>query len=128
MQMNIEINDTNSIGSVQQAFNSMFPYLKIEFFTNLKSVSGRLHRKIVDKYIQTFGEYKKTKSKESIIINSQMTLSDLDNQLQNEFGLSVKLYRYSGRLWLETTVTDSWTLEQQNKEGEALSFRNGDVG
>lgn len=126
--MNIEIHDTNSISSVQQAFNSMFPYLKIEFFTNLKSVSGRFQRKVIEKYIQTFGEHKKTDSFDSIVISPEMTIADLDQQLQTAFGMSVKLYRYSGRLWLETSVTDSWTLEQQNKEGEALSFRNGDVG
>jgi hypothetical protein len=126
--MNIEIHDTNSLSSVQQAFNSMFPYLKIEFFTNLKSVSGRFQRKVIEKYIQTFGEHKKTDSIDPIVISPEMTIADLDQQLQTAFGMSVKLYRYSGRLWLETSVTDSWTLEQQNKEGEALSFRNGDVG
>lgn len=126
--MNIEIHDTNSISSVQQAFNSMFPYLKIEFFTNLKSVSGRFQRKVIEKYIQTFGEHKKTDSFDSIVISPEMTIADLDQQLQTAFGMSVKLYRYSGRLWLETSVTDNWTLEQQNKEGQALSFRNGDVG
>jgi hypothetical protein len=126
--MNIEIHDTNSLSSVQQAFNSMFPYLKIEFFTNLKSVSGRFQRKVIEKYIQTFGEHKKTDSSDPIVITPEMTIADLDQKLQTAFGMSVKLYRYSGRLWLETSVTDSWTLEQQNKEGEALSFRNGDVG
>jgi hypothetical protein len=126
--MNIEIHDTNSLSSVQQSFNSVFPYLKIEFFTNLKSVSGRFQRKVIEKYIQTFGEHKKTDSFDPIVISPEMTIADLDQQLQTAFGMSVKLYRYSGRLWLETSVTDSWSLEQQNKEGEALSFRNGDVG
>ncbi len=126
--MNIEIHDTNSLSSVQQAFNSMFPYLKIEFFTNLKSVSGRFQRKVIEKYIQTFGQHKKTDSIDPIVISPEMTIADLDQQLQTAFGMSVKLYRYSGRLWLETSVTDNWTLEQQNKEGQALSFRNGDVG
>ena len=126
--MNIEINDTTSLHSVQQSFNNLFPFLKIDFYVNLKSVSGRFHRKIVDKCIQSFGEFKYSSAHQPIIITPQMTVADLDHQLQDEFGMSVKLYRYSGRLWLETSVTDSWTLEQQNKEGEALSFRNGDVG
>jgi hypothetical protein len=32
-----------------------------------------------------------------------------------------QVYRKSGKIWLETTVTDSWTLEEQNKQGESLS-------
>jgi hypothetical protein len=33
----------------------------------------------------------------------------------------VQVFRKSGKVWLETTVTDGWTLEEQNLQGEALS-------
>jgi hypothetical protein len=33
----------------------------------------------------------------------------------------VQVFRQSGRVWLETTRTDDWTLAEQNKQGEELS-------
>jgi hypothetical protein len=30
----------------------------------------------------------------------------------------MQLFRNSGKIWLETGATDSWSLEDQNKEGE----------
>ena len=37
------------------------------------------------------------------------------------YGLGVQVFRKSGNVWLETTVTDSWTLKEQNDQGESLS-------
>jgi hypothetical protein len=50
-----------------------------------------------------------------------MTVTELESRFNTIYGLSVQLFRKSGRAWLETTVTDGWTLEEQNNEGEALS-------
>ena len=34
------------------------------------------------------------------------------------FGLSAQVFRLSGDVWLETTSTDNWTLEEQNSTGQ----------
>jgi hypothetical protein len=54
-------------------------------------------------------------------IEPQMTVLDLDQQFQKAYGIGVLVYRRSGKVWLETTLTDAWTLEEQNWQGEALS-------
>jgi hypothetical protein len=41
--------------------------------------------------------------------------------LWQEFGLCVQVFRKSGNHWIETSLTNSWTLEQQNREGFELS-------
>jgi hypothetical protein len=56
-----------------------------------------------------------------IIISKQTLVSDLEHQFENDFGLYVQVFRKSGRIWLETTATDNWTLEQQNEEGKSLN-------
>jgi hypothetical protein len=33
----------------------------------------------------------------------------------------VQVLRKSGKAWLEATITDGWTLEEQNIQGEDLS-------
>lgn len=58
----------------------------------------------------------------SIIITPELTVSELVKQITNSYQLEIQLYRKSGRIWLETSATDSWTLEMQNKQGEALNF------
>jgi hypothetical protein len=45
----------------------------------------------------------------------------LEGHFSDIYGLDVSIYRQSGKAWLETSATDSWTLAQQNKMGEELS-------
>ncbi len=40
-------------------------------------------------------------------------------------GLKVKVYRRFCNVWIEATLTEEWTLEQQNTEGQLLSELNG---
>jgi hypothetical protein len=53
-----------------------------------------------------------------------MSVAELEQQFSDVYGLSVQIFRQSGKAWLETTVTDKWTLEKQNEQGKALSARN----
>ncbi|MEI9910895.1 MAG: hypothetical protein WDO71_15215 [Bacteroidota bacterium] len=50
-----------------------------------------------------------------------MTVGQLEDIFQKQFGLQVQVSRRSGTLWLETTMTDNWTLKQQNDHGRELS-------
>ena len=52
-----------------------------------------------------------------------MTVANLENDFDAIYGLAVHVFRKSGKVWLETTVTDNWTLEEQNRQGELLSSR-----
>jgi hypothetical protein len=57
----------------------------------------------------------------TIELSDYMTVGELENILRTEFGLSAQVSRKSGILWLETTMTDKWTLKQQNDHGKELS-------
>jgi hypothetical protein len=46
---------------------------------------------------------------------------ELECLFEDQFGLFVQVFRRSGNLWLETTVTDSWSLQKQNEQGKELS-------
>ena len=50
-----------------------------------------------------------------------MTVGELENIFKDQFGANVQVSRKSGSLWLETTLTDKWTLLQQNEQGKELS-------
>ena len=49
------------------------------------------------------------------------TVHDLETGFRERFGLSVHVFRKSGNLWIETTMTENWTLKQQNEHGMEIS-------
>lgn len=121
--MKIRINDSISLLSFQEEFNRMFPYLKINFFTISNKSTGVFTRKLMDKCTRNFGEFRIANEINEIIITPDTTVSDLETKLNSTYNLSAQVYRNSGRIWLETNATDSWTLEEQNRQGEDLSLK-----
>lgn len=119
--MKIIINDRRKIFAIQEDFNTMFPYLKLEFFAKPHKIGGPSAKKFMKSSSKTLGECRTIHKKGTITITPKMTVSDLEQNFADTFGLSVQVFRKSGKVWLETTVTDSWTLEEQNRQGEALS-------
>jgi hypothetical protein len=116
----VDIHKEQTISGAQKQFNEAFPFLKIEFFRQ-PPVSGKGNAKnkmiVYDlklEEIQTKNKSGKIKLIESITVN------ELENLFEKNFGLYVQVFRKSGRIWLETTATDNWTLGQQNEEGRSL--------
>jgi hypothetical protein len=40
----------------------------------------------------------------------------VENAFEEMYGLSVQVFRKSGNTWLQTTTSDSWTLNEQNQK------------
>jgi hypothetical protein len=57
---------------------------------------------------------------ENIDFNGQTTVWELEQEFEKKFGLHIQVFRKSGSIWLETTATDNWSLEQQNEQGKFL--------
>ena len=118
-----EIDENKKLFMIQEEFNNAFPYLKLAFFMR----SGRLEsdfilaRWLFNQTNKTLKECRTLISNLHVTIEPQMTVLDLDQQFQKAYGIGVLVYRRSGKVWLETTLTDAWTLEEQNWQGEALS-------
>ena len=49
-----------------------------------------------------------------------MKINEVEVLLQYQFGLPAQVLRKSGNLWLETRMTQHWTLRQQNEHGYEL--------
>lgn len=119
--MELVINETKTVGEIQKAFNKRFPYLKISFFKKPHAAGeasplSEMHH--VDELIKDI----RHKDKNGIIsIDGDMQVNQLEMLFQEVFGLSVQIFRKSGENWLQTTTTDSWTLNQQNIKGKEMS-------
>lgn len=119
--MKLLINDHRKIFAIQEDFDILFPYLKLEFFSKPQRVGSIPSGKPIKHPSKTLGECRVIHNKGKLTVTSQMTVSELVNNFSDVYGLTVKIFRKSGKAFLETTVTDKWTLEEQNKQGEELS-------
>jgi hypothetical protein len=119
--MKIQINDHRKIFAVQEEFSKMFPWLKIEFFSKPHKIGGPSPKTQLVPSSKTIGECRTEHDSGTITILPAMTVADLEQAFRDVYGLSVQVFRKSGKSWLETTVTDSWTLEKQNEQGKLLS-------
>lgn len=122
--MHILIDDERKISSIKREFNNLFPYLKLEFFNKLHRTGGSSAKKQIKESSATIGECRKKHNEGTLIITPLMTVADLEQAFGQLYGLSVQVFRKSGKVWLETTVTDNWSLDLQNKQGESLSNRS----
>lgn len=122
--MLIQIADNKKIYTIQEDFHQMFPYLKLEFFSKPHQAGEPSLKKQMKDNNKTLQQCRTVHNEGAITITPGMTVAELEQQFQTLYGLSVQVFRKSGKVWLETTVTDSWTLHEQNSQGEALSGPN----
>jgi len=119
--MTFKIDDNKSIATIQQEFNAMFPYLKLEFFKHAHEVHQGSSKKDMLNSSLTLKQFSKKHINGTLEIEDSMKVSDLENSFQMLFKLSAQVFRKSAGTWIETSVTDDWTLRQQNDEGKDLS-------
>lgn len=119
--MQLHIAPNRIISDIQKEFNKMFPFLKIEFFSNKSFSRSNFSAQQIISQSRKIGDTQLTKSQGDIEIAEEMKVSELENIFKNQFSLAVQVFRKSGSIWLETTMTDNWTLQQQNNHGREIS-------
>lgn len=119
----IKIEDEQEIRFIQKQFNSMFPFLKLEFFKKPHRNGEASAKALLYDNDRKIGECRLRHTEGSLEINDSMTVTELEQRFMQDYGLSVQVFRKSGSVWLETSATDAWTLRQQNEEGKDLSIK-----
>ena len=100
--MEIRIDAGEPFEETQKKFCEKYPYLKI-ICVCVDNLAGEMQEKNL-----------KSCNDCSIVINDNTTVADLINQFKELLNMTVKVLRKSSNLWIETSLTDSWTLEKQN--------------
>lgn len=119
--MKIKIDPTKKLSLIKAEFNEAFPFLRIEFFTHPHKVNAPNSKKDLILKDVPLSELKRSKHIHAIEINDDMPVETVEQMFQKEFGVAMQVFRKSGKSWLETSVTDDWTLRRQNEEGMELS-------
>jgi hypothetical protein len=119
--MKMVINNQRKIFDIQEEFNSLFPYLKLEFYFSPPTFCGYLSPQTISNSGKTLGECITMPNEQSMIIFPKMSVANLEKSFKQLFGIPVIIFRKSGKGWLKTSFTDYWSLEEQNVQGESLS-------
>jgi len=120
--MKLVITDNRKIFALQEEFNKMFPYLKLQFFGKPSKAGGIPSKKLVKYPSHTVGECRTVHKSGSITVTPQMTVGELEQTFRDEYDLAVEVFRKSGKAWLGTSATDDWTLERQNRIGAEMEI------
>ena len=73
---------------------------------------------------QTLEEVRHLHRPGHVSINGHLKASTLEKNFRDTYGINVQVFRKSGNIWLETTVTDDWTLSKQNRKGSETACLN----
>ena len=65
-------------------------------------------------------QFLKKTGKVIVNMDNDVTVAELENQFTN-IGVNAEIFRRSGNVWVEASLTINWTLQQQNMEGEEIS-------
>ena len=120
--MELRIEKDTLVRDIQREFNAFYPCLKIEFFENPhpenkpSPKAKKIHPDSAIAMLTRFSESGR------INMDSKRTVADFENDFWDTFGISGQVFRKSGNLWIETTLTDNWTLDKQNSEGESFNL------
>lgn len=121
MTMLLKIAPNRLISDIQKEFNNAFPFLKLEFFNNKSFSRSDFSAKQLIPATRKVGDSHTVITDGNIEIKEEMKVIELEKFFKEKFGLAVQVFRKSGTVWLETTMTDNWTLLQQNNHGKELS-------
>ena len=125
MKLHIHYNDT--LENLQRSFNAEFPFLKLEFFTRPHDKGMPTEKQFLVNSKRTVDSCNPEFGETTVTIQTAMTVQELEKLFQDNLGLYVQVFRKSGKVWLETTATDNWSLFKQNEEGQELSVHGNNL-
>jgi len=124
--MNSNIARQRLIKEVQAEFTRTYPFLKIDFTKGKDQARMTRTGSYPDVSASVPGEDEVVRDVAQKLLWQEMGLCDdmkineVEVLLQYQFGLPAQVLRKSGNLWLETRMTQHWTLRQQNEHGYEL--------
>src|SRR6476469_510763 len=114
----LQIEAGKQVKQIQAAFNTRYPYLKIEMIRRHGSKAEAMkENEFISKVPAT-----------TISMDNQQTVAKLEQEFLEKADLRVKVYRRFCNVWIETTLTNDWTPEHQYTEGKLLSDLNTTYG
>lgn len=119
--MKLRINGNKRVVDIVEEFQHAFPYLNLNFYAPRNGNPVRNSRPKPFPLHAKLKEIQPGVPEGFIDISKVVSVKELERSFAEEFKLNVQVQRKSGNIWLETTVTDSWSLEHQNNHGKEIT-------
>lgn len=113
----MKIDSQTTLKDIQQTFSTQFPHLRLEFYNKPHGEGEATSNRAQLEPDQKVAALAKSGHPDQIDVAAEMTISHFESMVEKHFGLHVQVFRRSGNLWLQTTATDGWSLEQANRKG-----------
>ena len=117
----MKISNERKLRDIQIEFSNTFPYLKLEFYSKPHEAGEGSSNDDLLNVNKTIGEVRTKGNAEDLEIDGSSNVKTLEQKFFELFGLNVQIFRKSGGLWLQTTATDNWSVNDQNRSGETFS-------
>lgn len=119
--MQLSLQKQTKVKEIKKKFSGFFPFLKLEFFRqeHSKQQSSFMEEKISDNAL--LASVTPRFNEGVFSFEPSTTVAEFEQQLQEQHGLPVQVFRKSGNIWLETIQTDNLKLQEQNAMGEESS-------
>lgn len=117
----LTISDDLQLREIKEKFSRTFPHLKLEFFSEEHGIgeASTFKSKFQDDlYLR---QIRSVHNEGDLSIDGSTTTGDFETGFKSLFGVNVQVLRKSGNMWIQTTTTDRWTLDQQEND----SIKNG---
>lgn len=117
--MKVKLIKTGTIQEFQDSFARRYPYLKIEFYNKTADLTDRKNSKTqsAGTLFQHIGLLKEG----FVELKDELLVGNLEKYLQDEYGIKSQIFRKSGMgIWLETSMTNDWSLAKQNEYGREI--------
>lgn len=113
----MKINKDTRTNDLNDAFISLFPYLKLSFYKKSHDHFHGSEKQDEFKEVVSLGTLNPEMNEGEITWQGEMSVDQLETYFETTFGLHVQVFRKSGDIWLQTSATDHWTLNEQNNHG-----------
>ncbi|MBL7828870.1 MAG: hypothetical protein JNJ57_19705 [Saprospiraceae bacterium] len=118
--MKLHISSDRTIGQIQDEFAAEYPNLKLVFFSKAhKAYKGSPAKYLISDRETTIGSMLQGKEVHAeLFVEPEMPVWQLERLFELEYHLHIQVFRRSGNTWLETSVTDDLSLEDQEVKGK----------
>lgn len=121
--MEINLSRDQTIADVQAEFTKQFPKLKIEFFKHDHEEGDGSPLNDMIEPTTKLGEIM-TGGDSHFDFDQTIKVGELEQSLKEYFGLNIQVFRLSNKTWIQTTLTDDWTLQEEEELAEEMSNDN----
>ena len=116
--MTIQVSPNDPISDLQNAFTAAYPHLKLQFFSKAHGESkGSFAKFLIHDRSTLLSALNPELRTSSISIAPDTITWALEKNFEEALLLHVQVFRQSGSIWLETSVSDHLTLAEQEAKG-----------